>query len=62
MDYNDLTLHQKISLKGIFTSKKERRDLGLKDEEVSYSYLQAIWLLWDFKKAINYFLNGDIDQ
>lgn len=53
--YEDLTLNQKISLKGLFCSAKERRDIGIKDDNMN-SY-KLIMQLWDFKLAINYFLN-----
>lgn len=59
MKYENLTLHQRISLKGLFTSEKERRDIGLKDQE-PYNCFKAIMVLWNFKLAIEYFLNNDV--
>jgi len=60
MKYEDLTLHQRISLKGLFTSEKERRDIGLTQTE-PFNCLKALMLLWNFKIAIEYFLNNDIN-
>lgn len=48
MKYEDLTLNQRIGLKGLFQT----------DPELS-SYM-AIWILWNFKVAINCFLTGCI--
>lgn len=61
MKYADLTLHQRISLKGLFTSEKERRDIGLTEDE-SFNCLRAVMVLWNFKIAIEYFLNGDVSS
>jgi len=48
MKYTDLTLHQRISLKGLFETDEKL---------VCY---RAIVILWDFVKAVEYFLNDDI--
>ena len=48
MKYTDLTIDQRISLKGIFKTDKEWAAYG------------AIMLLWNFKIAIEYFLNNDM--
>lgn len=60
MRYEDLTLHQRISLKGLFTSEKERRDIGLTEQE-GFNCLRAVMVLWNFKLAIEYFLNNDVN-
>ena len=49
MKYTELNLDQRISLKGLFETEKEL---------VQY---RAISLLWDFVKAVEYFLNSDIN-
>ncbi len=49
MEYTDLTLDQRISLKGLFFTDKSL---------VNY---KAIFLLWDFVFAVEYFLNDDTD-
>ena len=49
MHYKDLTLHQKISLKGEFFINP-----------ILYQY-KAIMVLWDFKTAINVFLTNDLN-
>lgn len=50
MNYNDLTLDQRISLKGYF------------ETEQSLQNCRAIMLLFDFKTAINYFLSEDVNM
>lgn len=48
MKYNELTIHQKITLKGLFIT----------DKELENYYL--VWIVWGFVKAIKYFLNDDL--
>lgn len=48
MRYIDLTLHQRISLKGEFKTDPALEIYGI------------IMLLWDFVKAVEYFLNDDL--
>jgi hypothetical protein len=48
MRYTDLTIHQRISLKGLFQT----------DKDLSHYY--AAMLLFGFRKAVEYFLNEDI--
>lgn len=62
MKYEQLTIHQKISLKGIFTSKKERRDIGVRDSDEAFNGIHAIMILWNFKVAIEYYLTNDINK
>lgn len=45
MKYEDLTLHQRISLKGYFFT------------DASLVNCKAIMLIWDFRQAVNYFLD-----
>lgn len=45
MRYEDLTIHQRISLKGF-----------IKTWESLVPYY-AIWILWDYRRAINCFLD-----
>lgn len=49
MTYYDLTLDQRISLKGLFETDKE------------LTPYRAIMVLWGFVKAIEYFFNDDIN-
>jgi len=49
VDYTELSIHQKISLKGLFKTDPE------------LSQYSAIMLLWNFKTAINFFLKNDIN-
>lgn len=48
MKYTDLTLDQRISLKGVFETNP-----------VCENY-RAIMILWNFIVAVEYFLNDDI--
>lgn len=48
MDYFDLTLDQRISLKGEFETNVE-----------CHCY-RAIMVIWNFVKAVNYFLSDDV--
>lgn len=49
MTYKDLTIHQRISLKGFFHTD---------DKLTQY---KALMLLFGFITAVNYFLTGDIN-
>jgi len=49
MKYSELTLDQRITLKGFFQTDKE------------LSCYWAIMIFWDFVKAVEYFLNNDIN-
>lgn len=49
MKYTDLTIHQRISLKGFFQTDKNL---------VNY---RAVMLLWNFKTAVEYFLNDELN-
>lgn len=48
MKYQDLTLIQRIGLKGFI------------ETDPALASIKAIWVLWGFKKAVEYFLNEDI--
>jgi hypothetical protein len=50
MKYTDLTLHQRISLKGYIETNPELRSYAL------------VMVLWGFVKAIEYFLNDDLNS
>ena len=50
MKYTDLTIHQRISLKGHFL-----------DDPACINY-KAICMFWGFIKAVEYFLNDDLSQ
>lgn len=47
MKYTDLTLNQRIGLKGFFQT------------EPGMERYHVIMVLWDFVKAVEYFLNDD---
>lgn len=49
MKYTDLTIDQRIGLKGQFETNPKM---------VNY---KVVWLLWDFIIAVEYFLNDDIN-
>lgn len=49
MKYEDLTLNQRIALKGFIETKPELQSYKL------------VWILWNFKMAVEYFLNDDIN-
>lgn len=49
MTYKDLTIHQKIGLKGHFM------------DDPAYVNYKALMLLWNFRVAIEYFLTDDIN-
>lgn len=49
MTYRDLTLDQRISLKGYFQSEKELH------------YYRLVSLFWNFVVAVEFFLNDDIN-
>jgi hypothetical protein len=50
MTYEQLTIHQRIGLKGFIQT------------EESLSSLRLVWMLWGFKKAVEYFLNEDLNE
>lgn len=50
MKYEDLTLNQRIGLKGEFMANPDCQNYRL------------IWIFWDFKKAVEFFLNDDFSQ
>ena len=50
MKYEDLTIHQRIGLKGFIES------------DPNLVIYKAIWLLWNFKIAVEYFLNEDLNE
>ena len=50
MKYEDLNIHQKIGLKGFFISDPKMKQYRL------------IWVVFNFKKAINYFLTGNVEE
>lgn len=50
MKYTDLTLMQRIHLKGFIQNDPQ------------LAAYKSIWLLWGYVKAIEYFLNDDINQ
>jgi hypothetical protein len=58
--YEKLTVHQRISLKGLFTSAKERRDIGVKDD-VGFQALHGVMVMFNFKVAIEYYLTDNIN-
>lgn len=49
MKYTDLSLNERIALKGFIS-----RDPDL-------APYKLIWILWDFKTAVEYFLNEDLN-
>ena len=62
--YSDLTVHQKISLKSLITSQKERDDMGINDHS-SNEHLKSLYALkiigsCTWEQLINYFLTDDI--
>lgn len=48
MKYSDLTIHQRVSLKGMFMT----------DE--SLGNYRMVMIMWNFKLAVEFFLNDDI--
>jgi len=50
MKYTDLTIHQRISLKGLFQTNEELKNYLL------------VWIVWGFVKAVEYFLNDDLEE
>jgi len=67
MKYTDLTLHQRISLKGIIAEKRERTFLSHKvkaddryqNRDNYFDALKALWLLFNFKFAVEFFFDRD---
>lgn len=58
-----LTLHQKISLKGIIQSKKERDAiLSHRRDDEWYKAIYAIALFWNWNTALKYFFSGDLND
>lgn len=49
MKYEQLTIDQRIGLKGYFKTEPE------------LAQYRMVWLFWGFKKAVEYFLNDDIN-
>ncbi len=60
MTYYDLTLHQRIFLKGIFTSENEQRVLNHRSNKEPLQILGLLCSLGESKKAINMFLKDCI--
>jgi hypothetical protein len=50
MTYEQLTIHQRIGLKGLIQTEER------------LSPLRLVWMLWGFKKAVEYFFNEDINE
>lgn len=50
MKYTDLDVNQRISLKGYF------------ETDPKLAQYKAIMILWNFVKAVEYFLNDDINE
>ena len=59
--YNQLTIHQRISLKAIIISKNERRAIGIKDD-TPFEALRGLKLFYPWKTVINYFFSNDINE
>lgn len=59
---NGMTIHQKISLKGIISNKKERDYiLSHKRDDKPFEAIYAIAVLWNYDIAIDFFLTNDIN-
>ncbi len=50
MKYEQLTLMQRIGLKGEIKTNSALQSIKL------------IWIFWNFKKAVEFFLNEDINE
>ena len=50
MKYTDLTIDQRISLKGYFQT------------DIQCQNYKLVWMFWGFIKAVEYFLNDDINE
>lgn len=58
--YDNLTIHQKIMLKTVFTSKKVRESVGIKNHK-SFDCRYALTLVgFTWKQVINEFLTEDV--
>jgi hypothetical protein len=58
MTYNNLTIHQKISLKGLISSRKERIDIGV-NNDAYFDGLYALAILnKNYIESINLYLNN----
>jgi hypothetical protein len=49
MKYTDLTIDQRIGLKGEFITNPHCKNYRL------------VWIMWDFVTAVEFFLNDDIN-
>jgi|GEM_PF-4947700 len=59
--YEQLTIDQKISLKGIISRDSRYRDfLSQKEDHGWLDRLYIIRVVWDWRTAINFFLTEDI--
>jgi len=67
MNYTDLTIHQRISMKGVIAEKRERYFLShrintedmYKNRDKYFDGLKALWLLFNFKFAVEFFFDRD---
>ncbi len=50
MKYTDLTVNQRISLKGYFINME------------NMARYRMVWIIWGYVKAVEYFLNDDLDE
>lgn len=53
MKYEDLSIHQRITAKGLVTNKKEQGEFA---NDSFFPCIHAIWKLSNFKEAINMLL------
>jgi len=59
MNYNDLTIHQKISLKDIICNRKTRNQIGLYKDDTYWDGLHCLAIInRSFVKSINIFLES----
>lgn len=57
--YSDLSVLQKIALKGWMKEKASRPAFFRTDEHNYFDALYSLWIVSDFREAINNFLNNN---
>jgi hypothetical protein len=61
LTYNNLTMHQRINLKGMIYEERERRVLShkLSKKNQYFDRLKALWLVFNFRASVEFFLNEE---
>ena len=61
LTYSNLSLHQRINLKGMIYEERERKVLShkLTKNNQYFDRLKALWLVFNFRASVEFFLNEE---